>query len=160
MDAALAGLAADFPHPTTGLVYKVYPRTIGCELLFQTWLEDEAYKALLRHRARLGEEDFQKRADRWHQQCTAGVYEWGGETAWLKLQTSAGQERLVFLKINEGAVEAGGPNVSEEEVRRLRTNHPEAWASLLRLVQRQDFPESAAAEGADPNAATPAAAGG
>ena len=158
MDAALAGIAADFPHPTNQLVYKVQPRTIGCELLFQTWLEAEAYKALLRHRATLGEEEYARLAAQWHRDCAAGAYEWGGETCWRKLQTAAGQERLAFLKVQEGAAEAGGPAISEEEVHALRTKHPEAWAALLRLIQRQDFPE--AAEGGDPNAPPPAAAGG
>ena len=172
MDAALAGLPADFPH--NGLVYKVVPRTIGAELLYQTWLEGEAYKVLLRHRERMGEADFAAAVANWVRDCAAGLYEWESEVAWRRLDTPAGREKILFLKINEGAADYGGTNVSEEEVRGLRVKHPQAWATLLGIMERQDFPELAAkraeaeakkkgkgrAEAPDPNAKSPAPAAG
>jgi hypothetical protein len=155
MDAALAGLPSDFPH--AGQVYKVMPRTLGAELLFQTWLEDLAYLVLVKHRARLGEAEFARLSGAWARDCAAGVYEWGGEAAWRKMLTDAGQEKLLWLKIAEGAAGHKGPPLTEEEVHLLHTRHPEDWARLLALMQRQDFPEAAQGEGegADPNAPAP-----
>jgi len=153
MDAALAGLPADFPFG--GTVYKVLPRTFEVELNFQVWLEGQAYEALLRHRARLGEAEFAARSADWVRDCAAGAYEWGTRPAWLRLLTRSGQERLAWLKINAAAgAPHNGPRVSEEAVHAM-AGDPAAWGRLMALVEAQDFPEARAPNGQAP-AAPPA----
>jgi len=156
VDAALAGVPADFPFG--GSVYKVLPRTFEAELAFQTWLEGQAYEALVRHRQRLGEAEFAARSADWVRDCAAGAYEWGTRPAWLRLLTRSGQEKLVWLKITAAASPPhNGPRISEEEVHRIASD-PEAWARLLALVEAQDFPEAAGATGPNGQAGAPTSA--
>ena len=139
MDAALAGVPTDFRHG--GVTYKVMPRTLGAECLFEAWLQEQAYDALLRHRKRLGELDFAAARAEWATQCADGTFEWGGLAAWRRATlTASGQRRLLFLKINEGTMPPHcGPAVSEAVLADLARADPAAWQRLLDVMDAQDY---------------------
>lgn len=145
-DAALAALPADFPF--RGTVYKVHPRTLGAECHFQTWLEREALLALARHREILGEDEYDRRLTRWQRDCAAKVYAWGKEAAHAALFSREGMQKILWLKIEEGAAK-GGPHVAPETVAEIAAD-PKAWEELVALMMRQDFPDPNPPAGAAP----------
>ena len=164
MDAALAGVPTDFR--ANGVTYKVMPRTLGDECLFETWLQEIAYDTIVRHhndgKGRLDAANFAAAREGWVQDCAAGVYEWGGLAAWRRATTPSGQRRLLFLKICAGTQPPHcGPAISEATLADLARADPAAWQRLLDVMDAQDYePERREREKAKKAAAGPNGAAG
>jgi hypothetical protein len=146
-DADVAGVPTPFQF--AGQTYQVHPRTLHIELLFQTWAEQQALRAIQRHRSNLGEQDYQVAIDGWRRDVGACLYAFGQNLCHRALLSPAGMRYMIFLKLARGAKD-GGPPVDQQLVDRMAQDRGK-WDEVVEIMMQQDFPQAEDKEGQDPN---------
>src|SRR5205809_435385 len=80
-----------------GTEYALHRPTFDVEQFYETWLEKRALKKIMRDRADLGEDNFQKALKGHYATCAAGEYAWGSAAMNQAHLNPPGFKHLMFL---------------------------------------------------------------
>lgn len=122
-----------------GLIYRLKPFDLDMASMFEVWLENEAWKAVERHRGRIPDEVYQGRLDAVSRLVAAQAFAYGGELAARSALTMKGQSYVLFLMLLGG----GNEDVSE---RLAHDMMQQAYAEIQARMREANY---------DPNSPSP-----
>jgi hypothetical protein len=136
-EADIAGLPTRIDWK--GQQYQLCPRDLAMQMMFANWVQEQAVRAIYRHRETLGAEGYERALAVWLREVAKGIYDWGSPVCHQALFTGQGLRYITCLKLQKGTAKHRGAPVDMEVVEQMFQD-PELATLLYQTMLRQDFP--------------------
>ena len=135
--AAALGIGPAFEFQ--GKRYKVVPRNLEMEALFELFVRDNAFKAVTQLQGKADPAAYQQQMEGWRHDSASFAYSFDGVICWRALVSTPGAKHMAFLQLSYANTEV------EPELIDLVWADAEAWRRLMALMNEANNPPNSPA---------------